>query len=435
MNPSDPFSKSGDDDRTVIRPSPGGRGRRMTSMPPAQSGRFELPENVLRQDYFNGINLLTGSAFYLLSLVPKLRTLSVYHEINNLQDRLVSEIRAFENSALQLGAPQKQVNIAGYFLCALIDETVLNTPWGSQSNWGQNSLLIQFHNEAWAGEKFFQILDRLKQQMAQNLNLLELAYLCLSLGFEGKYRIMDSGHRALDQLHRELYLLIQRIRGDFERSLSIRWKGLRGLRSPLRRQVPLWVITVVTGSLLMLIYLGFAYAINNFSDRVNKELFELARKVKQSQPRLAAEPVAFIQTSTGVDRFRKLLAGEIAQNMIAVIDGPILRISDAFPSGSDQIKNDFLPLLAKIAREVHNDTTRVLVVGHTDNIKIKFSARFPSNWHLSSARAKNVADIIKGHGLPGDRVRFEGRADGDPIAPNDTAANRARNRRVDIHIR
>ena len=81
---------------------------------------------------------------------------------------------------------QEQVKIASYFLCSLIDETVLNTPWGNQSNWGHHSLLIQFHNEAWGGERFFQILDRLKQQPAQGLNLLELAYLCLSLGFEGK---------------------------------------------------------------------------------------------------------------------------------------------------------------------------------------------------------------------------------------------------------
>lgn len=92
-------------------------------------------------------------------------------------------------------------------------------------------------------------------------------------------------------------------------------------------------------------------------------------------------------------------------------------------------------MLAKIARELQNDTTRIVVIGHTDNQKIKFSARFKSNWHLSRARAENAANILNGNGALGKRVSFEGMADKDPIAPNDTKRNRALNRRIDIHIR
>ena len=54
----------------------------------------------------------------------------------------------------------------------------------------------------------------------------------------------------------------------------------------------------------------------------------------------------------------------MAQNTVTVLDGPILRISNAFPSGSDQILKDFRPMLAKIARELKNDTSRIEVIGH-----------------------------------------------------------------------
>jgi type VI secretion system protein ImpK len=54
----------------------------------------------------------------------------------------------------------------------------------------------------------------------------------------------------------------------------------------------------------------------------------------------------------------------MAQNMVTVLDGPILRISNAFPSCSDQILKDFRPMLAKIARELKNDTSRIEVIGH-----------------------------------------------------------------------
>jgi type VI secretion system protein ImpK len=120
--------------------------------------------------------------------------------------------------------------------------------------------------------------------------------------------------------------------------------------------------------------------------------------------------------------------------MVEVPEPNLLRISDAFASGSDRIKKDFIPMLVKIARELQSDTSRILVVGHTDSKPI-FSARFPSNWHLSQARAKNVADILTSSAFLQDRVRFEGRADTEPIAPNDTPENRARNRRIDIRVR
>jgi type VI secretion system protein ImpK len=385
-------------------------------------------------DFLAGSNPLTANAVPLLSIVPKLRTLPFHHAINELQEQLIGEIRSFEDRALHQGSSQEQVKIAGYFLCSLIDETVLNTPWGNQSNWGHHSLLIRFHNEAWGGERFFQILDRLKQQPAQNLNLLELAYLCLSLGFEGKYRIAGSGIREIEQLRQELYLLIQRMKGDSERTLSAHWQGLRNMRSPLIRHVPLWVITAVAGSLLMAIYLGFAYATNRASDHIYRQLSAMARGDGQNQPLWLREPAVPSGVPTQVDGFERLLANEIARKMVEVLDGNTLRISNSFPSGSDQIKQDFLPMLSKIAQQLQTDPSRIVVVGHTDDRPI-FSARFPSNWHLSQARAKSVANVLAASSPMRARISFEGHADSEPIAPNDNEENRARNRRIDIQIR
>ena len=75
----------------------------------------------------------------------------------------------------------------------------------------------------------------------------------------------------------------------------------------------------------------------------------------------------------------------------------------------------------------------IAVTGHTDNVRIR-TASFPSNWHLSEERAKTVREILVSNGLPAERVRAEGRADGEPVATNDTPANRALNRRVEITL-
>jgi type VI secretion system protein ImpK len=435
MNKRDSFSTFGDDDKTFIRPSPGGRKRESSAMPPAPNDVAAKTGIDVHGDYLTGSNPICAHAFSLLSLVPKLRTLAFYQDINELQDQLIRQIREFENRTSHQSVPQEQIKIASYFICSLIDETVLNTPWGNQSNWGHHSLLIQIHNEAWGGERFFQILDHMKQHLTKNLNLLELAYLCLSLGFEGKYRIAISGAREIEQLRQELYLLIQSMRGDFERSLSVNWQGMQNLRSSLIQHVPIWVMAVVAASLLMLVYLGFSYSINQASDRVYKDFSALGQEQIKSLPARALESAPSGEVPARADRFRRLLAPEVARGMVEILDDNVLRISNSFFSGSDQIKQDFLPMLTKIAQELQADNSRILIVGHTDDRPI-FSARFPSNWHLSQARAKSVASMLEASAPPiQKRIRFEGHADSEPIKPNDSSENRAQNRRIDIYIR
>jgi type VI secretion system protein ImpK len=436
MSPSDPFSEFGDDDRTIIRPSPGGRRRQPPASSPAHVSVPDIDERKFRAGDMEGSNPLISCSFALLSLVTKLRNLPQHNAISELQQQLVGEIKSFETRALQKGASRNQVDITKHFLCSLIDETVLNTPWGHSGGWANNSLSNLFFKEVRGGEKFFQILDRLKQQPAQHLNLLQFAYLCLSLGFEGKYRNADNGAHILEKERQELYLLAQRLKGDAPPELSIHWQGMRDLRNPLSRYVPFWVLVVVAGALLMLVYMGYALAIRGTTDRVYDELIAMAQKVDETKPIQTLRPVQQQKLPSSVtDRFRKLLAGEIAQNQVEVLDGPILRIFNSYPSGRARIKKEFRPMLAKISRELQNGASRIVVIGHTDNQKIKFSARFKSNWHLSRARAENAANILNSNGILGKRVSFEGMADKDPIAPNDTKKNRALNRRIDIHIR
>jgi type VI secretion system protein ImpK len=442
MSDSDPFDLFRDDDKTILRPSPGGRRRRTSLMPQAAAQAPARSSADVQGDFLAGDNPFITDAFALLSLVPKIRNLPFHPAVNELRDQLVGEIRTFEQKAHNQRVMPEVAKIASYFLCTLIDETVLNTPWGNQSTWGQQSLLIQFHREARGGERFFEILDRLKRQPAENLNLLELAYMCLTLGFEGKYQLVDRGLRDLDQLRQELYVLIQRTKDTTEQPLSSHWHGLRDRHTPIARHVPIWIGIVVAGAVLMLLYMGFAYAINSSSNHTYRQLAEAAREQIQTppvaphpqRPATTARPPKPVVAPIRTIRWEPLLSGEIARGLVEIVDGNILRISNAFPSGSDRIKQAYVPMLKKIARELESGKHLIEVLGYTDDRPI-FSARFPSNWDLSEARAKNVADILLSAARLKGRVRYEGRADNDPIAPNDTAANRARNRRIDIRIR
>jgi type VI secretion system protein ImpK len=128
------------------------------------------------------------------------------------------------------------------------------------------------------------------------------------------------------------------------------------------------------------------------------------------------------------------LAPEVKQGLVSVVGTeatPIVRIKAAgmFRSGSAAVEPRFLPLLARIGSALRSEPGSVDVIGYTDNQPIHTVA-FPSNFQLSTARAKAAAAVI-GASLDPGRVSAEGRADADPIASNDTAAGREQNRRIE----
>lgn len=436
MSTSDSILKHKESERTLIRPSPGRR-RPRTSKPPTGFGdRSEIGATSSDNFEVTGDNPLITCSFSLLSLVPELRDQAYHEAANALQERMISAIKKFEKSALGKSASRTQVNIAKYFLCSLLDETVLNTPWGSQSGWGHNSLSSLFFKKLVGGEEFFQILDRLKEQPEQNQNLLEMAYLCLSLGFEGKYRYRNNGLLTLERQREELFLLIRRFKGDVQPELSTHWKGVSEMQNPLIRFVPLWVLATVTCVLLLFIYMIFAFTIRDKSDQLYDQLYTVAKRIEKAPPMQLVQPIVLQKATVSLDAlFGNLLAAEIAQKKVAIIDGKILRIFDMFLSGSAEIRPEYHPLLSKIARVLKPENVRILIKGHTDNQKVQFSAWFDSNWQLSSARAESAAIALNINGLPKARIDSEGLADKEPIAPNDTEANRALNRRIDIYFR
>ena len=112
----------------------------------------------------------------------------------------------------------------------------------------------------------------------------------------------------------------------------------------------------------------------------------------------------------------------------------MLRGEGLFDSGSATLSGDREALLRRIGEALAKVPGQVLVTGHTDNVQSR-SARFPSNWHLSEARAASVRTLLLGTGLPAERVQAQGKGEAEPVAPNDSAANRARNRRVEIELR
>lgn len=116
----------------------------------------------------------------------------------------------------------------------------------------------------------------------------------------------------------------------------------------------------------------------------------------------------------------------------------IIRIRErgSFKSGSHELADDYYDVMDEIRGVLMQKPGKIEVQGHTDNIPIRGSARYRSNWELSTSRAVSVAEeLMKDGEINRRRFMISGLADTQPLVDNSTRENRARNRRVEIVIR
>ena len=442
MSDDNPFGEPDETEKTVIRPSPGGRR-------PAAPERTVAPESAREVPYGpadptvaavlarSGLNPLVAAAAVLLGLATRVRGTATQKDVEGLRDRVVRELKSFEAAASATGLPRELVRTAHYALSATIDDLVLSTPWGSQSSWPKRSMVSTFHNEVVGGERFYEILNHLHKNPGNNADVLELMYICLALGFQGRLRVTDRGSSEHNRVREGVYRTLRERRGDFERDLSPHWRGIAAVHRPLTSYIPPWVIAVVTVAILTLLFMGFSYALSDASDSGGLladlqpvGLVALYRPEPTPLPEQAPPPP---------NVFTKFLEKEIAEGLVTVDENGqriLVRISGEgmFASGSDQLDPEFVPIMQRIGKALETQPGNAVITGHTDNVPIKKSLRFPSNYHLSVARAETVKAIVIAELSDPSRVTSEGRGETEPVADNKTTEGKRRNRRIELIV-
>ncbi|EOW1325758.1 DotU family type VI secretion system protein [Klebsiella aerogenes] len=378
----------------------------------------------------SGNNPLVTAANPLLNAIPQIRHSVSHDDQAGLRQRLIDEIRRFEVRAQQAGLPYEVIVGARYCLCTALDEAAALTPWGSSGVWSGSGLLVTFHNETWGGEKFFQLLARLSQNPREHINLLELINYCLLLGFEGRYRVMDNGRTQLETIKQRLWQMICSVRGGYAPPLSVHGEDRPVLRKLWRPVVPLWACVALAGFAACLFYIILNWRLGDATNPVLAKIYQTPlpeASIAQPAEKLPA-----------VLNLRGFLRPEIAEGLVAVRDEAdrsvvILKGDGLFASASTVVRDRYDPVIDRIAQAMNNVSGRILVVGYSDNVPIR-SARFASNYELSLERARSVQKQLQNHLTQPERVKAEGRGEMNPIAPNTTPENRARNRRVEITL-
>ena len=451
----DPFSVP---DATILRPRPGG-GRAAPA--PRASVDLPLPPRLVQADRGEtdwkvgppnvavdlppgiqpgvgepepaapGLNSLVRAATPLLVLAGHLRTTVQATDAPGIRRHVLDAIARFEQRAHAAGVAAKTVIAARYALCATLDEAVLSTPWGGHSVWAQQTLLVTLHREAWGGEKFFEMLRRISADPATYHDLIELQYLCLAVGFSGKYQVSEGGYAQIAQVRQDTYRRIHEQRGAVSSELASRWKGVEDRRSRLIRYVPWWTVAAPAAAVLAIVFTVFHTGLARLAAPVHAELARVGTD--------AFEAPSAGRAVSGVTLEQLLQNDERAGAVEVEEEGGRTRItmvaSSLFPSGSAVLSPQHYQTVRHIAAALNRVPGRVLVVGHTDDQPLR-SFAFRDNFELSRERAVSVARLLQPALTHPARVEWTGVGPSQPrFRPESRADNRERNRRVEIlHI-
>ncbi len=190
-----------------------------------------------------------------------------------------------------------------------------------------------------------------------------------------------------------------------------------------------WLTTFADMMTLLMTFFVLLFAMSTL-DPVKLEQFGDSTKKDKTKK---TKKVSLSQINKEV---KKLVVEQELQSQVKVsmdARGVTLGIASdlAFASGTATLSNEIKSFLVKLVGTMEKATYAIAVEGHTDNDPIR-SSQFPSNWELSAARASAVIRYLTTQGIAADKFRAIGFGETRPMVANDTKANKAKNRRVDI---
>lgn len=218
---------------------------------------------------------LLEDGIYLLFLLRNGNAPNSPQEFNKRIDQFLAR---FDADAHRMGKAPAAIAEAKYAFCALMDEIVLGSDLGLRDDWERAPLQLRLFGEHLAGERFFDKLETLRLDPANNIEVLEVFYTCLLLGFQGKYLI--EGSEKLNYLISRLGQEITHARGG-KAEFSPNWKLPQRFQQYVRNELPLWLFFALLGVAATLVFGLYLWILRGANDDLAASQ---ARPAVQLQP-------------------------------------------------------------------------------------------------------------------------------------------------------
>ncbi|PAP75308.1 type IVB secretion system protein IcmH/DotU [Rubrivirga marina] len=231
--------------------------------PYAGGDEMELPES------FGTERTLAGAFTPVFSLVLQIRAAQRLGDGQALRQRIERLLAESARTARSYNVPEEDIEEATFCLVAFLDEAILATDWPGHDAWSSQPLQLTHYDRYDAGERFFDRLKRLLDEGATRTGVLEVYYLCLALGFKGRYAI--HGREVLRRLVEDLHGRLERAYGA-PGALSPRGRSREVPAEAEKDGLPTWALWVGAAVLVALLYLGLSFSLSGAANDTADDL-------------------------------------------------------------------------------------------------------------------------------------------------------------------
>jgi type VI secretion system protein ImpK len=158
-------------------------------------------------------------------------------------------------------ASDEDIRMATFALVVFIDEAVLSSEWPGKQHWLASPLQMELYDRFDGGEAFFTRLDRLREEPGVRAEVLEIYYLCMALGFKGKYRLENQ--EELRIRIEDTYATLRRVPGMGPGELAPHGRPRDQLAAEVKTKLPTWVVVVCAVAIGLFFYVGLRFSITN----------------------------------------------------------------------------------------------------------------------------------------------------------------------------
>lgn len=230
-----------------------------------QASYFKRNRSFNISDFEISFNPFISASIPIFNYIYSLDDSEQYLDIDKVREEFVNKINHFNEKAQELEVVETEILVTRYILCTFIDEIVNSTHFGKQHDWANNSLLSIFHNETYGGENFFHLLDKFLKTPAKYIHILELMYICLALGFEGKYRVISKGQMELNTIKESLFKQIMIVQGREPLTFYTKQEpSKQKFRLFDKLSYPLLITTIV--ALITIVYTSLSISLSSQND-------------------------------------------------------------------------------------------------------------------------------------------------------------------------
>lgn len=201
------------------------------------------------------------------TLILQLRKTHEYGDQEILRKRTRELLNKAESEAKEAGVNDEDIHMVIFALVALLDETIITSEWSQKDAWLARPLQLELFNRFDSGEEFFVRLEKLRRRPQYNKSVLEIYYLCMTLGFKGKYQFQE--REKLRQLIEETYDDLRHIKGKSAEILSPQGQRKDEFVEVVSKEVPFSVVVISAVAIGFIFYLIMTLLISNAANTVN----------------------------------------------------------------------------------------------------------------------------------------------------------------------